>query len=44
MDGISGKFSFERSDDLLNWKILSRNTNDSAVNKLLDWIVCVLCH
>lgn len=40
MNGSSGKkFTFERSDDTLNWKVLVRGP-DPAVNKLLDWIVC----
>lgn len=42
MNGSTGKFTFERSEDTLNWKILTRGSDDSdgAVNKLLDWIVC----
>ena len=41
MDGSSGKFTFERSEDTLNWKILQRGTDghNGAINKLLDWIV-----
>jgi hypothetical protein len=41
MNGSSGKFTFERSEDTLNWKILTRGSDDAggAVNKLLDWIV-----
>jgi hypothetical protein len=40
INGSSGKkFTFERSDDTLNWKVLVRGP-DHAVNKLLDWIVC----
>lgn len=42
MHGINSKFTFEPTDDLLNWKILTRSDNDPAVNKLLDWIVCFL--
>lgn len=39
MNGSGGRFAFERSEDTLNWKVLSRGTDDGAVNKLLDWIV-----
>ena len=45
MNGAKSQFTFEPTDDLLNWKILRRGTNDKAVNKLLDWIVrCLLIH
>jgi hypothetical protein len=41
MKGIKSKYTFEPSDeDLTYWKVLSRDENDPAVNKLLDWIVC----
>ena len=40
MNGAKSQFTFEPTDDLLNWKILSRGTSEVAVNKLLDWVVC----
>ena len=43
MNGTHGKdFDFERSGDVLAWKVLTRNS-DPAVNKLLDWLVSPLC-
>jgi hypothetical protein len=43
MSGTHGMdFDFDRSDDVLTWRVLIRGS-DSGVNKLLDWLVSKEC-